>query len=158
VSPWKTPWDYKGARGTAHWSELDPGHAACNTGSKQSPISIRNPQKAELPALRFEYKSGTLSDLINNAHTIRVNRYDAPRSGNYLTEGDKCYQLTQLHFHRPSEEYINGKPYDMVVHLMRQAGDGKVAGVAVLLKRSDASPLVQKIWEHTQRTEGGVRN
>lgn len=24
ISPWKTPWDYQGPRGPAHWSSLDP--------------------------------------------------------------------------------------------------------------------------------------
>jgi carbonic anhydrase len=78
-------------------------------------------REANLPAIRFEYKSGPLRYLINNGKTIRVNYHDAPESGNFLIVGSKRYQLTQFHFHRPSEEYIQGKPYDMVVHLMHQA-------------------------------------
>jgi carbonic anhydrase len=31
-SPWKTPWDYPGPRGAAHWSSLDPTYALCNAG------------------------------------------------------------------------------------------------------------------------------
>ena len=115
----------KGATGAEHWSELDPDYATCNTGKEQSPIDIRNAEKAELPALRFESKSGPLKYLINNGYTIRVNYHDAPGTGNLLIVGDKRYQLTQFHFHRPSEEYIHGKPYDMVAHLMHQASDGQ---------------------------------
>ena len=106
------------------------------------------------PAIRFEYKSGPLKYLINNGYTIRVNYHDAPGSGNFLIVGDKRYQLTQFHFHRPSEEYIHGKPYDMVVHLMHEASDGKVAGVAVLLKAGSANATIQQIWEHMPKTEG----
>jgi carbonic anhydrase len=153
---WKTRWTYEGATGAEHWSELDPDYAACKAGKEQSPIDIRNAEKAELPAIRFEYKSGPLKYLVNNGHTIRVNYHDAPGSGNFLIVGDKRYQLTQFHFHRPSEEYIHGKPYDMVVHLMHEASDGKVAGVAVLLKAGSANATIQQLWEHMPKRESKV--
>jgi carbonic anhydrase len=151
---WKTPWSYEGARGAEHWSELDPEYAVCNAGKEQSPIDIRNPQKADLSSLRFEYKNGPLKYLINNGYTIRVNYHDAPGSGNFLIVGNKRYQLTQFHFHRPSEEYIHGKPYDMVLHLMHQSSDGEVVGVAVLLKTGSANPTVQQIWDHMPMSKG----
>jgi carbonic anhydrase len=152
VSPWKTPWDYAGPRGNAHWSELDPAYAACN-GKEQSPIDIRNPEKAALPALRFDYHPGPIQYVINNGHTIRVNYY-APGSGDFLVFDGKRYQLTQFHFHRPSEEQVNGKPYDMVLHLMHQTSDGKVAGVAVFLKRGKGNAAVQEVWDHMPSAEG----
>jgi carbonic anhydrase len=154
LSQWKTPWTYEGATGAGHWSALDPDYAACNAGKEQSPIDIRNAEKAELPAIRFEYNSGPLKYLINNGHTIRVNYHDAPESGNFLVAGDKRYQLTQFHFHRPSEEYINGKPYDMVIHLMHTASDGAAAGVAVLLKTGRANAVIQRLWEHMPTVAG----
>jgi carbonic anhydrase len=148
---WKTPWTYEGA---AHWSDLDPDYAACNTGKEQSPVDIQTTEKAELPALRFEYKNAPLKYLINNGHTIRVNYHDAPGSGNFLIVGEKRYQLTQFHFHRPSEEYIHGKSYDMVAHFMHEASDGKVAGVAVVLKAGISNFTIQQLWEHMPKTEG----
>ncbi len=153
LAQWKTPWSYEGATGAAHWGELDPAYAACN-GEEQSPIDIRNAEKAELPAIRFEYKSGPLKYLINNGYTIRVNYHDAPRSGSFLIAGGKRYQLTQFHFHRPSEEYIQGKPYDMVIHFMHEASDGNIAGVAVLLKAGSANATIQQIWAHMPTTPG----
>src|SRR5580658_10304912 len=153
---WKTHWTYEGATGAEHWGDLDPEYAACKAGKEQSPIDIRNAEKGELPVLRFEYKNGPLKYLINNGYTIRVNYHDAPGSGNFLIVGDKRYQLTQFHFHRPSEEYIHGKPYDMEIHLMYQASDGNVAGVAVLLKAGAANTAIQKIWEHMPLTESKV--
>ena len=128
VSPWKTPWDYRGARGAEHWSELDPPTRSCNRGKEQSPIDIRDAQKADLPALRFDYLNSAIHYVINNGHTIRVDYHDAPGSGSSLTVDGKRYQLTQLHFHRPSEERVAGKSYDMVLHLMHRAADGEVAG------------------------------
>jgi carbonic anhydrase len=74
---WKTHWSYEGATGAEHWGDLDPEYAGCKVGKEQSPIDIRNAEKAELPAIRFEYKSGPLKYLINNGYTIRVNYHDA---------------------------------------------------------------------------------
>jgi carbonic anhydrase len=154
VSPWRTPWSYEGERGNDHWGDLDPQYAACK-GKAQSPIDIRNTEKTKLPALRFEYKEGPVKYVLNNGHTIRVNYY-APGSGDFLIVGDKRFQLTQFHFHRPSEEYIHGKPYDMVVHLMHEADDGQVAAVAVLLKAGSTNVAIQRIWAHMPMSEGQV--
>jgi carbonic anhydrase len=153
---WRTRWDYEGAKGAERWSELDPDYAVCNAGKEQSPIDIQHTEKADLPALRFESKSGPLKYLVNNGHTIRVNYHDAAGTGDLLLVGDKTYQLTQFHFHHPSEEYIRGKPYDMVAHLMYQSSDGKVAGVAVLLRAGKANATIRKIWEHMPKTESPV--
>jgi carbonic anhydrase len=150
---WKTLWSYEGPRGPDHWGELDPEYAACNAGKAQSPIDIRTAEKADLPALQFEYRSEPLKYLINNGYTIRVNYHDAPGSGSLLAVGDKRYRLMQFHFHRPSEEYIHGKPYDMVLHLMHQADDGSVLGVAVLIKQGGANATVQQVWSHMPETK-----
>jgi len=152
---WSTPWTYEGA---AHWSELDTAYAACNTGKEQSPIDIRGTTKANLPPLRFAYTSGPLNYLINNGHTIRVNFHDAPGSGNAMFVGDKRYDLTQFHFHRLSEERINGRSYDMVVHLMHQSSDGAVVGVAVFLTAGRSNPTVQRIWDRMPRSAGPETN
>lgn len=149
---WKTKWTYEGATGAEHWSELDPDWAACNAGKEQSPIDIRDARKSDLPAIRFEYKSGPLKIINNGYVAVRVNY--APGNGNFLIVGDKRYELTQFHFHRPSEEYIHGKPYDMVAHLMHQSSDGKVAAVAVLLKEGSANATVQQLWKYMPQTEG----
>jgi carbonic anhydrase len=154
VSPWKTPWDYEGPRGAEHWSELDQAYNVCNRGKEQSPVDIRHAQKAKLPALRFEYVTEPVNYVINNAHTIRVDYHDPAGRGSYLVVADKRYQLTQFHFHRPSEEYVNGKPYDMVLHLMHRGTAGEIVGVAVFLKAGAFKPALQPIWDHMPAHEG----
>jgi carbonic anhydrase len=153
---WKTPWEYEGPKGPEHWSDLDPAYAACNRGKEQSPIDIQSAEKAPLPALRFDSKIGPLKYLVNNGHTIRVNYHDAPGTGSFLIVGEKRYQLTQFHFHRPSEEHIHGKAFDMVAHLMYQSSDREVVGVAVLLKAGKANATIGQIWEHMPKTESKV--
>ena len=150
-SEWKTEWGYQGAIGPDHWGALAPEYAACD-GKEQSPVDIRAPAKASLPALHFDYRSGPLV-IDNNGVTIRVN-YPPGRSGDFLIVGDTRYQLVQFHFHRPSEEYIGGKPYPMALHLVHKSSDGKVAGVAVLLTPGAANAAVQQLWDHMPMTPG----
>jgi carbonic anhydrase len=153
---WKTHWDYEGPRGADHWSELDPEYAICNSGKQQSPIDIRTAKKAQLPPLQFEFKPRPLKYLQNNGATIRVNYHDAPGTGDFLVVGDERYQLQQFHFHRPSEEYLHGKAFDMVAHLMYKSSDGKVVGVAILLKAGRANATIRQLWDVMPRTESKV--
>jgi carbonic anhydrase len=154
VSPWKTPWDNEGPRGAEHWSSLDPAYVLCNTGKQQSPIDIRGTKKAKLPPLRFEYVNEPFQYVINNGHTIRVDYHNPAGAGSFLLVGQKRYQLTQFHFHRPSEERVNGKQYDMVLHLMHKASDGEVAGVVVFIKQGHANSTVQQVWSYMPEKEG----
>ena len=148
---WKTPWSYEGPRGPEHWAELDPAYAVCN-GKEQSPIDIRDAKPASLPPLRFAFKSGPLT-IINNGFTaVRV---DYPRgNGNLMFAGDVRYELTQFHFHHPSEEWIDGKASDMVIHFMFESNDGKVTGVAVLLKTGRSNATIEQLWKYMPKTAG----
>jgi len=134
-------WDYGASRGPGHWGELKPEFALCKTGHHQSPIDIRNPQKSDLPPLQFDYHPTPL-DIIDNGHTIMINY--AP--GSFLSVGGKRYELKQFHFHRPSEEKIDGKGFAMTVHLVHADPQGKLAVVAVLLQQGEDNPLVHKLW------------
>ena len=135
-------WDYGDANGPTHWGDLKAEFAPCKTGHHQSPIDIRNPRKADLPPLRFDYKPSPLR-IIDNGHTVMVNY--AP--GSFLYVGGKQYELKQFHFHRPSEEKIDGKGFEMTVHLVHADSEGKLAVVAILLQQGDDNPLVRELWK-----------
>jgi carbonic anhydrase len=155
TAQWRTPWSYEGEKGPAHWGALDPDYAVCESGKAQSPIAIQAARKADLPALRFAYKPSPLT-VINNGYTAMRADYPAG-NGNFLIVGDKRYELTQFHFHHPSEERINGKTYDMVLHLMHQGSDGKVVGVAVMLKEGRANPVIDRLWKYMPQSAGKDR-
>jgi carbonic anhydrase len=142
-------WSYEGADGPAHWGDLKPEYATCKVGKEQSPIDMVDPKPAALPAIRFDYKSVPLK-IVNNGHTVQVNY--AP--GSFITVGDHRYQLVQFHFHRPSEERINGKAFEMVIHLVHADSDGKLAVIAVLLRKGRANSTLQEIWARMPKTEG----
>ena len=134
-------WGYDGAQGPSHWGGLSPDFALCESGHHQSPIDIRDPQKAELPAIQVNYKPSPLH-IIDNGHTIMLNY--AP--GSFIQVGDKRYTLKQFHFHRPSEEHINGKEYEMSLHLVHADEQGNLAVVAVLLQRGAENSLIEELW------------
>ena len=136
---------YSGATGPAKWGSLEPDYSACALGKTQSPIDIKEDaaKPADLPPIRFDYKPASLK-MIDNGHTIEIN-YEP---GSFITVGDKRYELLRFHFHKPSEEKINGKSADMVAHLVHRSADGQLAVVAVLLQSGPINPLIRTLWAH----------
>lgn len=136
-------WSYDGDGGPPNWSSMKPEWQLCGNGERQSPIDIREGIKVELEPIRFDYKQSEFR-VVDNGHTIQVNL----GQGNTMSVMGRLYDLVQFHFHRPSEERINGRGFDMVVHLVHKDLDGRLAVVAVLLERGQAHPLVQTLWNN----------
>jgi carbonic anhydrase len=142
-------WGYAGDTGPERWGDLAPEYAACKTGKSQSPIDIREAVPADLEAIAFRYVPSPLN-IVDNGHTIQVTV--APGSG--ITLGDKRYELLQFHFHRPSEEKVNGRGYDMVAHLVHRDAEGRLAVVAVLLTEGAGHPLIRILWNNLPAAKG----
>jgi carbonic anhydrase len=136
-------WGYTGHGGPADWAALNPEFATCGLGKHQSPIDIRKAKSADLPAIAFNYKAAPLA-VIDNGHTIQVNY--AP--GSWIDVAGVRYELVQFHFHKPSEEKIDGKSHAMVVHLVHKNAQGRIAVVAVLLDGGGANAVVDAVFEH----------
>ena len=141
-------WGYQGTTGPSHWGAMEHEYAACGTGKTQSPIDIEESaaKKSDLPAIAFDYKPSPLK-IVDNGHTVQV--IYAP--GSSITVAGKQYELVQFHFHKPSEEKINGKPSDMVVHLVHRDRDGKLAVVAVLLQAGASNSLIETLWKNVPK-------
>jgi carbonic anhydrase len=135
-------WSYEGAGGPDNWGKLNADYAACSNGKRQSPIDIRDGIRVDLEPIQFAYRP-TNFRVVDNGHTVQV----AVAGGSISLLG-KSYQLIQFHFHRPAEEQINGKSFDMVAHLVHRSEDGKLAVVAVLLERGRDNALIQTIWNN----------
>jgi carbonic anhydrase len=142
-------WSYSGAEGPAHWGDLGPENALCAAGHDQSPIDIEGSEKAGLPPIQFSYQPSPLK-IINNGHTIQINY--AP--GSKISIAGKEYEVVQFHFHRPSEEKIHGRGYDMVTHIVHKDREGNLAVVAVLLKAGRENSFLQGLWSHLPAAPG----
>ncbi|VXC55346.1 carbonic anhydrase [Massilia sp. 9I] len=138
-----THWSYEGEYGPANWSNINSSWAKCSTGNRQSPIDLRDGMKVDLEHIAFDYRPTSFSE-IDNGHTIQV----TVGGGNFLTVGNMSYELQQFHFHRPSEEKINGKGTEMVIHFVHRSFEGKLLVLAVLLERGKANSLIQTVWNH----------
>jgi carbonic anhydrase len=144
-----THWDYSGSGGPEAWGQLQPEFAKCSTGTRQSPIDIRDGIKVGLEAVQFNYQPGSFR-VIDNGHTVQVNL----GAGNSIEVMGRRYELVQFHFHRPSEERVDGRQFDMVVHLVHKDIDGRLAVVAVLLERGAAQPIIQNVWNNLPLEKG----
>ena len=144
-------WSYSGDTGPTQWAALESDYSACGVGKMQSPIDIHDSaaKKRALPAIAFDYKPSPLK-IVDNGHTVQVDY--AP--GSFITVQSKRYELVQFHFHKPSEEKINGKSADMVVHLVHRDRDGKLAVVAVLLDAGGPNPLIDTLWKNVPKEKG----
>ena len=136
-------WGYEGEGAPANWSKLRKEYAACASGKRQSPIDIRDGIRVDLEPIKFNYKT-TLFRIINNGHTIQVN----VGGGSTIALMGRKFELVQLHFHRPSEERVNGMAFDMVVHLVHKDLDNQLAVIAILLEQGSEQPLIQSIWNN----------
>jgi carbonic anhydrase len=128
---------------------MKPEFSKCSSGARQSPIDIRDGIKVDLDPVQFDYKPSAFK-VIDNGHTVQVN----VGVGNSIEVMGRRFELVQFHFHRPSEERIDGKQFDMVVHLVHKDLDGRLAVVAVLLSRGSAQSVVQNVWNNLPLEKG----
>jgi carbonic anhydrase len=142
-------WSYEGAGAPEAWAKLKPEFTQCAVGKRQSPIDIRDGIRVALDPVQFDYKPSAFR-VVDNGHTVQVNV--AP--GNAIEVMGRRYELVQFHFHRPSEERIGGRAFDMVAHLVHKDADGRLAVVAVLLDKGSAQPVVQQVWNNLPLEKG----
>ncbi|NDC61464.1 MAG: carbonic anhydrase family protein [Betaproteobacteria bacterium] len=139
-------WGYEGDNGPEHWGDNFP---ICGKGKKQSPLNIVGPFEKSKDTLSVDYKEGPLK-LFNNGHTIQVN----VEPGSTLTVGKETFDLLQFHFHRPSEEQVEGKNSAMVAHFVHKSKEGKLAVIGVLLNEGKDSPAIKTLWANLPPKEG----
>ena len=139
-------WGYEGDKGPEHWGDAFP---VCGKGKKQSPLNIIGPFEKSKETLSVDYKEGPLK-MLNNGHTIQVNI----EPGSSLTIGKESFELLQFHFHRPSEEQVDGKNASMVAHFVHKSKEGKLAVIGVMLNEGKDSAAVKTLWANLPPKEG----
>lgn len=147
-------WGYAGDIGPDRWAELSPEFRLCAIGTRQSPIDIRDGIAVDLQPIAFDYRPSSFS-VVDTGHTVQV----TPAPGNGLTVMGRRYELQQFHFHRPGEERINGRQFDMAAHLVHQDAQGRLAIVAVPMERGPddrPQPLIQTVWANLPLEKGEV--
>ena len=142
-------WSYQGSAGPQTWGGLKPEFTLCGNGQRQSPIDIRGGLAVDLDPVKFNYQATPFA-VIDNGHTVQAN----VAQGNHIDIGGKRFELVQFHFHRPSEERIDGRQFEMSLHLVHKDDQGRLAVVAVLMDKGMAQPAVQKVWNSLPLEKG----
>ena len=138
-------WGYAtGAGAPENWGKLSPKFSACETGSNQSPIDLKDIVDADLPAIKFNYNMLSPADITNNGHTVQVNLWSG---GEITLDGDK-FTLKQFHFHTPSENTINGKNFPLEAHLVHLNKKNEIAVVAILFEPGKDDELLTALWKN----------
>ncbi|KAH7512021.1 hypothetical protein FEM48_Zijuj12G0046300 [Ziziphus jujuba var. spinosa] len=128
----ESEFDYKNGsgKGPGKWGELKKEWEACKNGGMQSPIDLSNQRVRIIPklgVLKRNYKPSNAT-VKNRGHDISL-QWDMGKAGSIQINGSE-YFLQQCHWHSPSEHTINGRRYDMELHMVHESSDG---GIAVLM-------------------------
>ncbi len=139
-------WSYEGENGPENWGK---SFAMCGRGRLQAPLDIRAPYEKVRTNLMVDYKPGSLR-LVNTGTTIEVH---VPQ-GSRLRIDSMPYDLQYFHFHRPSEELVDGRPSAMGVRFVHRNKEGKVAVLGVLLREGNENPGIKTLWDSLPRQKG----
>ena len=141
-------WSYEGEYSPAKWGEID-GFEVCGVGLTQSPININYSFPTDVEDIDFNYGPSAFS-VVNNGHTIQANLAE----GNSITVDGEQYNLLQFHFHSPSENIVNNKPYAMEGHLVHANDHGELAVLAVLYGVGDNNDALDPVWNVLPKETG----
>ncbi|KAK3833256.1 MAG: hypothetical protein J3R72DRAFT_453392 [Linnemannia gamsii] len=140
----------------SHWSLIDPTYVTCDKELQQSPIDINADTLSRFVScvtkpLTFDYKPLKDSVAHFNGHTIEFDwTPSATAHNNSITIGKKQHNLTEFHFHTPSEYRIIGRH---AVLFQAQAKNVPFKYLTALQKKVHAHPA-----QHVLHLEGSLNN
>ncbi|RLM61136.1 alpha carbonic anhydrase 7-like [Panicum miliaceum] len=146
--------------GPEHWGEIKPEWAACGAGRMQSPIDLAHERVSlvrSLGYLDYAYRPAEAST-VNRGHDIMV-RFEGDAGG--LVINGTAYHLKQLHWHSPTEHTVDGRRYDLELHLVHESAEGKAAVIGILYEAGDRrdpllhqmEPFIRRIADKRDREE-----
>ncbi|GLT54615.1 hypothetical protein SLA2020_278000 [Shorea laevis] len=141
-------YDEKSEKGPARWGELHPEWSMCKNGTMQSPIDLMDERVeivSHLGRLKRSYSPST-ANLNNTGHDIKL-KWDG--GAGYIEINETQYVLKECHWHSPSEHTINGKRFDLEVHMVHESLDG-IAVVGILYKIGPPDSFLSSLKDHLE--------
>ncbi|MGQ0778235.1 MAG: carbonic anhydrase [Pseudonocardiales bacterium] len=131
-------------------------------GTSQSPIDFcKNEIKFvdHLPSIDFSYPQSTDVTVVNTGSpdedaTIRA---DVPAGAAHITLCGARYDLSQFHWHTPSEHEIEGRHTPLEMHLVHRRKDGAFLVIGVFIERGRSNKAIDPIFRELPEQSGGTR-
>ncbi|XP_073112378.1 alpha carbonic anhydrase 7-like isoform X1 [Elaeis guineensis] len=133
--------------GPDHWGEIHKEWATCNNGDMQSPIDLTHERVKILPGLgrlKRNYRASNAT-LKNRGHDIMLEWVEG---GGWIRINGNEYQLKQCHWHSPSEHTVDGKRFDLEIHMVHESSDEKIAVVGIIYKTGRPDTFLSELMEH----------
>ncbi|XBI75709.1 hypothetical protein VPH35_069044 [Triticum aestivum] len=130
--------------GPAHWGDIKEEWSACGKGNMQSPIDLASPRVSLVRGLGYLNHSYVAANaiIVNRGHDIMV-KFEGD-AGSVSIDGTPYY-LRQLHWHTPTEHSINGRRYDMELHMFHESAQGKAAVIGVFYEIGAHDAFLHKV-------------
>ncbi|EXC22913.1 hypothetical protein L484_007522 [Morus notabilis] len=137
-------------RGPARWGQIRPDWRMCNNGTMQSPIDLMDQRVqviSTLQRLRRFYKPVNAT-LLNRGHDMMM-KWTSGEAG-YIDMNGTQYLLQQLHWHSPSEHTINGRRFDLELHMVHQSRTGQLVVIGINYRISSSDFFLSSMETHLQ--------
>lgn len=135
-------YSYSGATGPSKWGDIKADYATCKTGKFQSPTNLLSTEveKREVRVNNWQDITGTIP-MKNNGLAIDL---EVPENSNASAKfADTEYKLKSMHYHMPSEHFVDGKHFEGEMHFVHKTSNGSqilVIGAFLSLSNSTAQP------------------
>lgn len=140
-------------KGPRYWGDIKKEWAACKNGEMQSPIDLSS-ERVKIMAssgnLKRKYKPANAS-VYNRGHDIQVQWDGTPGPAGSIKINGSDYFLHQCHWHSPAEHSINGRRYDMELHMVHVNllnVNNRIAVVGQFYKIGQPDPFLAKLMGH----------
>ena len=139
-----------------------PARSDPTSGSSQSPIDLRRSDVTfvhRLPAIHFSYPRRADVTLNNTGSpdeeaTVRA---ELPPGAASITLHRTRYELTQFHWHTPSEHEVDGRASPMEMHLVHTAADGSLLVIGVFIEQGRKNRVLKPIFDDLPEMPGETR-
>ncbi|KAM3298126.1 hypothetical protein ACQJBY_039878 [Aegilops geniculata] len=136
--------------GPENWGKIKEEWATCGTGLMQSPIDLSDRLASQAPHLGYlnhSYRPAEAT-MVNRGHDITVMFHGD--AGSMWINGT-AYHLRQLHWHTPSEHRVNGRQYNMELHMVHLSAENKAAVIGLLYKIGRRDHFLHELESYLQR-------
>ncbi|QBO35177.1 carbonic anhydrase family protein [Periweissella cryptocerci] len=141
-------WDYTTAKGPTNWAHLCDTFTRAAQYAYQSPIALTTVQatvtkQSSQLAMYYQAQDYQIVRFTQSVHLV-------PNAAiSWIELNGQTYNLTDIHFHLPSEHILDGRTYPLEVHLVHRNAQrqGVVIAVFITLTADELTVPMGNDWQ-----------